>query len=252
MKFTFSHILFFCFLGFLTSCVPAKRLYYFHNKAEQTDSIVGQLKKAKMIIHQGDRLSITVSCQEPNQTAFLNPFNMQNSGNASANSGNGYLVNPEGNIDFPMLGSMHLEGLTSEKAADSIKIRLLRFFKDPYVYVTLNGRVYFLNGKGGAAVNIMNERLTLFEGLVQAGMQDPFDRRHKVWVVREENGKRTYARLNLNDKSIFESPYYYLQNNDLIYTEPGKFSTFLSNNSPVRNLIAISASLLALYLALVK
>ena len=240
-------------LCFLSSCLSSKRLYYFHNQQDAAiDTIAAQQKLAIPVIQSGDRVSITVSCQDPLQSAFLNPFNSQNSGSGQVNVASGYLVNDKGEIDFPLLGKVKIAGYNSDSAASVLKWSLKKYYKDPYVYVAVSGKVFFLSGKGGNAVPITNERLTIFEGLVQAGFQDAFDRKNKVWLVREEAGLRKYIRLNLNDKSIFQSNYYYLHTNDLVYIEPSKVATFLSNNSPVRNAIAISASVLALVFAITR
>lgn len=238
-------------ISFLHSCVPSNRLYYFHNQVPSVDSSADSLRLASQVtIQRGDRLSITVSCQDPIQTAFLNPFNTQNSGSAAQVPGMGYLVDNAGKIDFPLLGRIKLLGLTSYQAADTVKALLSHYYKDPYVYVNVPGKVFFINGRTGSSVPMLNERLTIFEAISQAGMQDYFERKHKIWVVREEGGVRSYARVNLNDKSIFKSPFYYLHNNDLVYVEPGKLSTFFSANSPSRNILAVIASALAILLAI--
>jgi polysaccharide export outer membrane protein len=95
-----------------------------------------------------------------------------------------------------------------------------------------------------------NERITIFEALTQSGMQDAFDIRNKVWLIREDSGKRYFAEVNLNSKKIFESPYYYLHSNDLIYLKPNKFSASISPTSPLRGIVAIIGSLAAVIIVL--
>ena len=236
-----------------TSCVPSKKLYYFYDQVPNKQSIDSQSAASKQKIQKGDRLSITVSCPDPNQTAFLNPFNVQNSGNSTGQqSGTGYLVNDEGKIEFPLLGQVKVAGLSSDSAAITIRQKLTAYFKDPYVYVMLSGKVYFINGRQGATIPISNERLTIFEAVAQSGPQDAFDIKDKVWLIREEDGVRTFVELNLNSKKIFESPYFYLHNNDLIYMRPSRLSTFLTPGSPSRNLLSFAASMGAIFLILKK
>jgi polysaccharide biosynthesis/export protein len=114
--------------------------------------------------------------------------------------------------------------------------------------VNLMGRVYFLNGRTGSVIPLVNERLTVFEALAQAGSQETYDRRDRVWLIREENGEKTYARLDLNSKTIFQSPYYYLHNNDVLYMQPGKFASLLASNSPARVILTSAAALISFIL----
>jgi polysaccharide export outer membrane protein len=201
-------------------------------------------------IQKGDKIGITVSCPDPAQTLFLNPFNNQNTGGAGQSTG--FLVNAEGQITFPLIGKILLEGLSSEEAANLITQKLKHFYKDPYVYVTLSGKVYYINSKGGGVIPIANERLTIMEAVAQIGSMDHFEKRDEVWVVREEKGERIFTQVNLNSKEIFVSPFYYLHNNDLVYIKPNRFYTIFSPNGPGRSIILGIASLLGLYFALKK
>lgn len=235
-----------------SACVSSNKVYYFHDKVPGKDTLdtISQVSAQK--IQKNDRLAITVSSTDPALTAYLNPFNAQSSGTASQQSNTGYLVNNTGKIEFPLLGLIDVAGLSTVEAAAVIKDKLSFYYKDLFVNVNLRGQVYFMNGRTGTPIPIVNERLTIFEAITQSGLQDPYDRKNDVWLVREKNGERSYTKLNLNSKNIFQSPYYYLQNNDLIYLQPGKFSTFLSANSPARNIITISAAVLTLFFALRK
>jgi polysaccharide export outer membrane protein len=107
-----------------------------------------------------------------------------------------------------------------------------------------------MNGRNGTAIPIQNERLTVFEAIAQSGVQDAYDKRNEMWLVREDSGRREFTKLDLNSKKIFESPYYYLRSNDLLYMQPGKWSSFLSPTSPARGSITISAALVTILIAL--
>ena len=238
------------FLFALNSCIPARKLYYFH---DQTPSVFNKVDSMRLAsqqkIQKGDRLNVTVSSRDNTITDFLNPFSKQNSG-ASNGLGIGYMVKNNGVIDFPLIGEIIVAGLTTEEASAIIKQKLNFFYKDPYVYVDLQGRVYFISGHGGNPVQILNERLTIFEAVSQFTSTNPYDIKDKVWIVREENGNRTYAQMNLNSKNIFTSPYYYLHNNDLIYIMPGKFSTFFGSGSLERNVFSVASAIFALIFAI--
>ena len=232
------------------SCVPSNKLYYFHDQPIGKDSLDTAQQVSLQKIQKNDRLSITISSTDPALTAYLNPFNTQTSGGSAQQNNSGYLVNASGKIEFPLLGSIDVAGLSTVEAATLIKEKLSFYYKDLFVNVNLRGLVFFMNGRSGTTIVMNNERLTIFEAIAQSGVQDPYDKKDAVWLVREKNGERLYSRLNLNSKNIFKSPYYYLQNNDLIYLQPGKFSSFFSSGSPGRNILTISAALISIFLAI--
>ncbi len=235
----------------LHSCQTTNRMYYFHDLQPSVQQLTDSMKKASELrIKQGDRIYIHVTSSDPTLTAFLNPFPTENFGSNGQQSG-GYLVNKSGEINFPMLGTLKIEGNTTTELTKIIKSKLEVYYKDPYVYVNLSGRIYFINGRSGTTIALNNERLTILEAVAQSGTQDIYDRKNQIWLIREENGERTYARLDLTEKKIFESPYYYLHNNDVLYLQPGKF-TFLSSNNPVRTAITFGALVLSLFLAFRK
>lgn len=237
------------FIITLHSCVSPSRLYYFHDKLPGRDTLDSISQPYIQKIQRNDRLNITVSSTDPALTAYLNPFNVQSSGTTTQQVNTGYLVNNAGTIEFPLLGTIKVAGLSTVEAAAAIKDKLSFYYKDLFVNVNLRGQVYFMNGRQGVPISMTNERLTIFEAITQSGVQDAFDKKNDVWLVRDSVGHRTYAKLDLNSKNIFQSPYYYLQNNDLIYMQPGKYSTFLSPNSPARNIISITAAVLAIFIA---
>ncbi|MFT3909017.1 MAG: polysaccharide biosynthesis/export family protein [Ferruginibacter sp.] len=237
------------FIISLNACVSPSKLYYFNDKLPGRDTLDQTKQPYIQKIQSNDRLSITVSSTDPALTAYLNPFNIQSGGTSTQQVNTGYLVNNAGTIEFPLLGTVKVMGLSTTDVADTIKKRLSFYYKDLFVNVNLRGQVYFISGRSGTPIPMINERLTIFEALSQSGIQDPFDKKNAVWLVRDSVGIRTYARLDLNSKDIFQSPYYYLQNNDFIYMQPGKYSSFLSPNSPGRNILSISAAVLGLFIA---
>lgn len=237
-------------IGLLPSCLSPKKLYYFHDQQVTKHQLDSVEQSAHLIIQKGNRLHITVTSPDPSVTAYLNPYNMSGSGSANQQSMSGFLVSQDGTITFPMVGDLEVAGLNTVEASKLLSEKLAVFYKDVFVNIIINGRVYFLNGRSGQVVQLSNERLTIFEGLTQMGIQDPYDIKDKVWLVREENGQREYAQLNLNSKEIFTSPYYYLHNNDLVYVKPSRMSSFLSQNSPLRNILTISGVALTLFLIL--
>ena len=241
-------ICFLTFSGLIVSCQSGKNLYYFNDQLPSVQSLDSLLPYATHRIQCNDRLSITISSTDPNLTAYLNPFGyVQNTTNSA---GSGYLVNEQGAIEFPLLGAVHVKGLTTNEAATLIKEKLSYYYKDLFVNVGLAGKVFIISGKTTTVVPVTNERLTLFEALAQAGNQDPNDLKDDAWFVREDSGKRYFTKLDLTSKAVFESPYFYLKNNDLIYIKPSKVSSLLSGSSPFKVAMTTFAAVLTLIITL--
>jgi polysaccharide export outer membrane protein len=236
----------------LFSCISSKKIYYLNDVSEQTQKIDSLKNTAIQKIQKGDKVSIIVSCPDPSQTSFLNPFNNQNPGGNASQNTLGFLVDSSGSIDFPLLGQIDVLQLTSTEVADKIKQGLKKYFKEPYVYVTLNGKVFILNGRGGYTVPVTNERLTILEALAQQSSYEPDDKWDEILVIREVDGKRTTAFVDLNAKEILNSPYYYLHNNDVIYIKPGKINATLKSTTAIRSTIGLITGSLALFILLFK
>lgn len=239
--------------AFMSSCVSSKKLYYFNDQVPSVQQYDSLKQFAVQRIQPMDRIAITIGSTDPALTAYLNPFTTTaGQGTISqqnANS-NGYLVSADGNIEFPLLGKVPVNGLTSVEAAKLIKDKLSYYYKDLFVSVNLNSRVYFINGRQGTAIPMNNERMTIFEALSQSGAQDPFDIKNKVWLIREDSGRRYFTQVDLNSKKIFESPYYYLHSNDLIYIQQNKYSSLFAQSSPFRGFVTILGSIAVVILAL--
>src|SRR5690606_8820926 len=186
----------------LQSCISERKLYYFHDQQVTKQSLDSATQDALIRIKKGDRLQITVSSSDPAITAYLNPFGVAASVSFEQQSNNGYLVNEEGFIDFPQVGMIKVDSLTTKEAGKLLAEKLAYWYRDLFVDVNLAGRVYFMNGRNGTTIPLRNERLTIFEAVSQSGMQDPYDVKNKVWLVREDDGERTFAQLDLNSKEI--------------------------------------------------
>ena len=229
------------------SCLSPKKLYYFHDQQVTKQSLDTINQQPTLKINKGDRLQIVVTSPDPLISAYLNPYTVTNT-NINQQVSTGFLVNEEGNINFPQIGELKVDTLTTSVVAKMLNEKLSFYYKDIFVDVSLLGKVFFMNGRTGTSISLNNERLTVFEALAQSGIQDPYDIKDKVWLVREENGERTFAQLNLNSKNIFLSPYYYLHNNDLLYIKPGQLSSLLAPSSPVKNILTIAAALITFFI----
>lgn len=158
--------------------------------------------------------------QETNKIAIVEGQVM----NPGSNAVTGYLVNQSGDIIFPVLGKLHVLGLTHDELGKMIERRLIDegHLKDPVVSIKLmNFKVSVLGevAKPGQII-VSGERVTIFEALSMVGDINIQGQRHNVTVIREENGMRTIGTIDLTSETAFESPYYYLHQNDVIYVEP--------------------------------
>ena len=186
-----------------------------------------------------DLLTITVHCSEPELAA---PFNLNGSLQSPATTGSTgntpqqtYLVDNNGDIDFPILGKLHLGGLTKGAAETVICERLKAFLKEePIVNVRMVNYKFSVLGEVGKpnTFTVANEKVNVFEALAMAGDMTIYGIRNNVKLIREDNrGQREIITLNLNNQDILHSPYYYLQQNDILYVTPNKTKAKTSNIS---------------------
>lgn len=210
----------------LISCGSIKDIAYL-----QGDDL---LKKMTVIdtftlkIQKNDLLDINVSC--PNQD-LLRPFlrygsQYDSNGSMGGGSSSGYLVEADGTINFPLIGEIKVAGMTRRQLVSLIQNSLEKgnYIKDPVVTVRfLNFHISILGEVDRPGTyNISTERITLFEALSLAGDLTIHGRRNRVAVVRETNGVRTILYHDLRSRDIFQSPDYYLKQNDMVYVEPNR------------------------------
>jgi len=245
-------LLYLAIWGGATSCVSPKSIVYF-----QGDSLRNSSEKISQnytpTIQSSDLLSIVVGSLNSEANEMFNTANtaMTASTNYSAQSSGarlqplGYLVNAEGNIEMPMIGKVNIKGLTTTAAADTIRHRLLNFLKEPSVMVrNLNFKVSVLGEVNRPAIYVIpDEKISLPEVLSLAGDLTIFGKRNNVMVIREENGVRQYARLDMTSREVFNSPFYYLHKNDVIYVEPVK--TRLAATDRRQQLVPVITSIVA-------
>jgi polysaccharide export outer membrane protein len=256
-------------LLFLSSCVHSRRIAYF-NDLEDTTRIYTQdlIRKYRVLIQPGDILDIYVNSLNSQASAVFNLGNVSQSpivqqGTAAgqgvvpgADSGSGsvrgYEVEPDGSIDFPVLGKMMVAGESTDALRDSIKSRLNDYLKVPVVNVRfLNYKITILGEVAHPATYTINgERATIIDLLGMAGDLTIYGRRDNIMVVREDGHKRTFARLDLTSSRIFNSPYYFLKQNDVVYVEPSRARVVASDDKVLRN-ITIAGTLLGLAISVI-
>ena len=241
-----------------SSCVTPKSVRYLQDMPKDGMPINESLEAT---VAPFDDLNIHVlSSSAGKDDELLKPFNaVQNlgSGNTGTSRMSGYLVDAKGNIEFPVLGTLHVEGLTRLQVQDTIAAQLIRNgqLKDPLVIVRfLNFKIFMLTSSGGKVINVADERCTFLEALAMAGGLDWYTRRDRIGVMREVNGKRVIHYLDPRSTDIFNDEFFVLQQNDIIFTEerPYKFfsanlNTVLGFISSITGLVTSAVSVVTLY-----
>lgn len=263
MNIKIQNCVFLCLIAFLASCSAPKEVLYLQDIASIKEENID--KNYEVIIHKDDLLAILVNSKDPELAL---PFNMpvvtyQIGAQTTAQQRLlGYLVDQNGDIDFPILGKIHVEGLTRMQVTELIKQKLMSedLIKDPIVTVQfLNFKVSVMGEvTRPGTFDISGDRITLLEALSMAGDLTIYGRRDRIAVIREKDGKRRILYHDLRSSDIFQSPCYYLQQNDIVYVEPNKAKTgqsrINSNNSVGVWLSAVSvlASITSLMVTMFK
>lgn len=236
MTFSFRLFLLIAALYTTSSCTTYKKVAYLQDAPAYTRQKIPATYEIK--IEDDDMLSIAVSSRD---TALALPFN-------HAPGGQGYLVSSDGNIIFPVFGEMKVAGQTPSSLAGSIKERIIKegYIKDPGVSVKLmNFKVSVMGEVNKPGVYpIPTQRVTVLEAISLAGDMSIFGRRDRVLVVREEGGQREMHYMDVSSTDLFNSPYYYLRQNDLVYVEPNKPRAQQSEYNPRLPIYLAGASVL--------
>ncbi|WP_299702440.1 polysaccharide biosynthesis/export family protein [uncultured Pontibacter sp.] len=222
-------------LLFFASCTSlrTRNIVYFSD-LEQKPLITEQVEMKRLTIKPGDLLTIEVLTPSVETNMLFNRGVIMDEGGIGGgqmirqqqgNQNEGYLVDTRGSIDFPVIGNMPVNNLTTEQVRDTILLKVREYVQDPIVKVRLQNFRFTMMGETGPTVVEVpadNEDVNLLEGLAMAGGISIYGKMNNVLVIREEEGVRTMARLNLNSKETLYSPYFYLQQNDIVYVEPDK------------------------------
>jgi polysaccharide export outer membrane protein len=211
------------------------------------------------IIKPDDILSITIQTIDPTTTAAVNQVSaMPAVGASSANPTGqqvitGFLVDKNGNVGIPMLGTMKLAGLTTYQARQLVEEKASRFFKEPTVQVRFANYKITVIGEVArpATYTVPNEKVTLLDAIGLAGDLTIYGKRENVLLIRDNGGQKEFARFNLNSSDIFKSEYFYLKQNDVVYVEPGK-GKVAANNAARTQTFAILGSLLSVILVAIS
>lgn len=180
---------------------------------------------AEPVIQKNDQLSIQISSAALDKEIDLLYNQNISGGGQQQQQFFGYLVDQKGNVELPRIGIIHAEGLTKEQLANEVKNRLKGQLNDPTVIIRFtNFRIIVIGEVGAPGVqNVAVENLTLLEALAMAGDITEFGKKKEVKILREVNGKRQLGIVDVTNSKMFESPYYQLQQNDVVMVEQTRY-----------------------------
>lgn len=238
------------------SCVSYKNQIFFQGLSDTTYN--ASMKQQDPIIQRGDQLMIMIyaldmeSAQVFNQTMGGGQGGVLTMGGGQNGGGFlGYLVNEDGDIDFPRLGNINVIGYSQQQLRDSLQVWLLPYLKEPIANVRImNFRVTYMTAQVATTVTITNNKTNILQFLGMVGGIDLLNKKDNIAVIRQVNDVRQVYKINFTDASVFSSPAYYLMPNDIIYVYPNS-RIFIDNNLQLLSYVTTitsAVSILLLYL----
>lgn len=247
-------VVFVLFSFFLTSCVSKSKVVYFQNDEIKQELVSNDYKT---IFKPDDLLQISISALDLDAVKPFNlpsiAFDVTTTQAAGIPQQQTYLIDSNGEIDFPVLGKIKIGGLTREETLDLLKKKLdPDYVKNPTINIRITNYKITVTGdvRLPGTYTIQNERITIAEAIGLAGDLNISGQRHNIKVIREEGNEKKVYTVDFLSNSTFTSPVYYLQQNDLIYVEPNQAKTqsaafnqntglFVSIGSIIISLIAV-------------
>jgi len=203
-------------------------------------------------IEKNDVLFIGISSSDPQKTdLLLNPYVMQGAGQSISNNTTntlGYMVDNDGYITLPLIGKVLAFGKTKQELTADLIEKLKIQVQDPIVNVRfLNFRITVIGEVARpGSYSIPNERVNLLESLGMAGDLTPFARRDNILIIREKDGKQEFARMNISGNNVFQSPYFQLKQNDIVYVDINSRKVPNADQASTRNISIILGSISSL------
>ena len=212
----------------LSSCRSQKAVGYLQDFSDTSGKV--QVKYPEPLIQKADVLSVAVFSEAIDQGITDRYYNVGNVGGGTANT-QGYLVDNEGNIQFPRIGKIKAEGLTKAQLSEEIRKKLTTELTNPSVSVRLiNFRITMLGEVARPGpISLPSEKVTILEAIGLAGDVSIYGKKDDVVVLRDVDGTVEHGKVDLSSKKVFESPYYFLRQGDVVLVNPDKNKARLSD-----------------------
>ena len=241
----------------MVGCGSSKNVTYWQNIDSISLAASKGLYDARIM--PKDELTILVQTTDP---LTSEPFNLRLNGQQNQTQNKGYLVDNDGYINFPIVGKIHVAGLTKTECEDLVKSKIQPYLsrtENPLVSVRMSSYRITVIGEVGSpgVIPVSTEKINIVEALAQAGDMTVYGKRDNILLIREDQqGEKHKVRLNMNDANIINSPYYYLQQNDIIYVEPHKVkarNTFFGSNTSIWfSVLGIATSITGLLINILR
>lgn len=239
----------------LSSCGTTRPYVYMQGQFDTAQ--LSKIKTVEPVIQKGDLLGIIFYSDDPEATKIFNQSVISSATSSSAGGTGeivqtnlgaspttpGYLVDENGNAEFQILNRIHVEGLTRTQLKDTLVAKLTHYLNNPYCTVRfLNFRFTMLGEIARPSLySIPSDRINIFEALALSGDITLYGRRENVLIIRENNGVREFGRIDLTKPEILKSPYFYLQQNDIVYIEQNKKKSVANDVVTLRNISIATA-----------
>jgi polysaccharide export outer membrane protein len=248
----------FCVMG----CQGTKNVPYFKDVSLAPQSEINTSSKfTEPVIQTDDILAISIFTIDPSTNMIVNQVGSQAVSSILTGTGglgatpptSGFLVDKAGEIDLSLIGKVKVSGLTTSKAKDLLKEKASFVYQNPNVQVRFaNFKITVLGEVSRPASYLVpNEKVTVLDALGLAGDLTIYGKRENVILIRDNDGKKEFARLNLNSSDLFNSPFFYLKQNDVLYVEPTKGKAASLNQYRTQT-FALIGTVLSVFIVLIS
>lgn len=239
----------FSFLIVFSSCTGVKNLSYFNDLPDSTHVFLPPIAKEERVIEYGDQLNILITAEEKEAVAY---FNAQG---GAATAGAGYLVNPMGYIEFPIIGKVKALGLTERQFKETLTQLVGKYVKDPLIDVRFSTfRITVLGEVKGPGTFVLDmQRTNLFQALAMAGDLPYTARRSDIQLYRDYNGERSIIKFDLRKKDVLYNPEVFeLRHNDVIYVKPFRRELFRQDFTFITSIVSLLVGFVSIGYIIIK
>ena len=245
-----------------SSCVNPKQLSYFNYVPDSTKSdpvVLPIVNYSDPVIQPNDVLQISVQTIDPQGANMMGTQQSASFGSQGAQGATvapGYLVDKNGEIELPLVGRIKVGGMTTTEARNAIGTKASQYYKNPVVNVRFSNFVITVLGEVNrpGQYTVPNEKVTIYDALGMAGDLTIGGKRNDILLMREEGGEKKFVRVDLNSKDLFQSPYFYLRQHDVIYVGPTKSRAVAADAGTARTLsfVTIGLSIVTLVITVLR
>lgn len=238
----------------ISSCTSTKELRYFNDLPDSDRIELPHMPQVERYIQDGDRLSITIGAQDAEAAALFNSYGgvsqQSSSSNPSSQEIQGFLVNPDGTIEFPYIGKVTAAGFTAAQFKNQLTVLLEKYLKNPLVNVKFYQIKFTVLGevRNPGTYNLPLQRTTFLDALGAAGDLPTSAKRYDIQIYRDYNGTRTIFKVDLRKKDILYNPeLFQVRHNDVIYVQPRDSRRFSEEARFYASMVTIVVGIVAIF-----